>query len=433
MLALTALYTLGVCTPVIGFLLVVSICGFDHFLFSSIMLPTQVSFLCLTYFLLLNAGSRFSLDALISKRYPKSLLGRFIKYLYSGIGNGGRRWITTLYFFWFLSYGLGCLGAAILHLYAEHWKDGSIVGLISTDPMFFRVGYELMSGFRDTFPQLFAIYSQTATYLQLGWELLMIPLVFFRGGRIFVIFQGLLFFLIALGMYLKDLPIVELIMWTALFLRRDHTLWIGAFLRFPTPRNLTDQVSGNLTSLTLRKPISQGVVYILTAYVLVYIAFLPFSRSFQIQTRKIRPLLQYAGIDYPNVFNQRVRNLIYYNVIYRTNEDGSEQLAPFFTPDGKKMFYLTSNLLYFGHSRLKLFFSVYYDYKRKGIGDAVGYRYDTFVSSVLTGECTKIGSGTITIHGKNINFQNVKGTDPRQLNIAGNLDFETLPESVQTF
>jgi predicted DCC family thiol-disulfide oxidoreductase YuxK len=208
-LVLSFLFTIGLLTPLI--------CGLLIYYFADPVihyLGTMVLIILLWGMLFVGVGRRWSIDAYLLKSSTKQ---KFIKYLYIfslplGTISFSKIRFFILFLFWWV-----CFGAMIFHFDDPYWIHGKTLQLVLATP-YITDYYLYFQKFSQTFPLVYDLLCKLGLFLQSAWELLLFPLMFFRWGRVFVIIQGMAFFLVSLFILnLGYLPYYEICMWIFLF------------------------------------------------------------------------------------------------------------------------------------------------------------------------------------------------------------------------
>ena len=226
-LAVAFLYMTGVLLPFMTFLLMFAVTYFEE-QFQVYTLGTNVlsTFLFVTAFS--GSGRYYSADHFLLK--TQNVLGAPVRALYRFIGNPDKDQLRTLYFFGFVSYAMVSLCALSYHLMDENWMSG-------LTPYYFFPGaylskyYYFFREIQAAFPDLFKAFSVFSILGQSLFQFFMIPLMWFRWGRFFVVFWGFSFFVASLFLInLSYLPHVELLSWLVYFTRvRKHKPFILLF------------------------------------------------------------------------------------------------------------------------------------------------------------------------------------------------------------
>lgn len=145
------------------------------------------------------------------KGFPKKNLLIFSGF---GISSESFTYIRIIALFMF---GAICVDAVSFHMFDKLWLEGNVLQLMLRTP-YLSDFYSLFNNFSKHYPRAFNILCMTGLYVQLIWELAMIPLSTFKWGRIFVFLQGMLFFSISLiFINVSYLPWFELLLWLLIF------------------------------------------------------------------------------------------------------------------------------------------------------------------------------------------------------------------------
>ncbi len=210
------LYMTGVLLPLMTFLLMFAITYFEE-QFQVYTLGTNIlsTFLFVTAFA--GSGRYYSADHFLLK--TKNAIGTPVQALYNFIGNPDKDQLRILYFFGFVSYAMVSLCALSYHLMDENWMSG-------LTPYYFFPGaylskyYYFFREIQAAFPDLFKAFSIFSIFGQSLFQFFMIPLMWFRWGRFFVVFWGFCFFVASLFLInLSYLPHVEVLSWLVYFTR----------------------------------------------------------------------------------------------------------------------------------------------------------------------------------------------------------------------
>src|SRR5262249_49372266 len=110
-----------------------------------------------------------------------------------------------------------CLVALGFHFNDLLWREGHALSVALQGP-YFSARHELFRSLSLQFPRGYALVGQAALVVQVGWELLLLPLMYWRPSRWFVLLQGLAFFACSLALlHLQYLPLAELTLWALVF------------------------------------------------------------------------------------------------------------------------------------------------------------------------------------------------------------------------
>jgi len=217
-LLLLLMLLFGFLTPAALVLLIYSYQRFD-FLMNTATLGSSVLGLVFLVLLAGNAGMRYSVDGLLIKRWPKLIPIRFIKLLYQLIGTRTARQYRILYFVMFVSYSFMHLGAAMFHLHDQYWLEGRTMQVMFTNSDL-SSHYQFFRAWDIYWPESLHYLSWAGTRLQIFWQILMVPLCYFKIGMYFVIGWGLQFFIWSIVcLQLSYLSHLEFVLWAIFFLR----------------------------------------------------------------------------------------------------------------------------------------------------------------------------------------------------------------------
>jgi predicted DCC family thiol-disulfide oxidoreductase YuxK len=208
------LFTIGFLTPIINILLIIGLPLLDSIL-STKTLGTTILINLLVIFLLTNSGRYFSIDNLLLKKSTFFSKLLFKSYTFIGIPNS--LGIRRAYFLGFILYAISSLFALFLHIQDPYWIEGvTIKSMLSNS---FLCKYALNFRYLEfLFPKIFDIVSIVGVVLQSVFQILMIPLVFFKAGKKYIKIWGFIFFTISLFfLSLSYLPHIELILWIVIF------------------------------------------------------------------------------------------------------------------------------------------------------------------------------------------------------------------------
>jgi hypothetical protein len=224
-LTLIFFFTVGLFTPISTLLLLASIRWFDS-LTTTGNLGSIILVHLLIILILINHGFYYSADRQIMKR--GGIFSRVLKAMYNVIGTPSASDIRNAYFLGFILYGLISFGAVLHHVDDQYWTAGVTIKSLLTNSYLCKY-YSFFRWLEDTFPLIFGVISATGGVFQTVFQVLMIPLMFFKIGRKFVLVWGLGFILISLiFINLSYLPVIELIIWVLIFfpLRQGRQLHV---------------------------------------------------------------------------------------------------------------------------------------------------------------------------------------------------------------
>jgi predicted DCC family thiol-disulfide oxidoreductase YuxK len=214
------LFTIGFATPIITFLLMLMVIEFD-FIFHCSTLGTNVLSQILFVLIFTGHGRFFSLDRIILKS-KSGKLKTFVEGIYNRIGNPNAQKLRLLYLIVFVSYAVLSFVALSFHLMDDSWIHGKTVYLFFTGA-FLSKYYATFREVQASMPGVFMFFSAVMIIGQSIFQFFMLPLMWFRWGRFFVLFWGFAFFIACFFLInLSYLPHVELLGWLAIFTRMGN-------------------------------------------------------------------------------------------------------------------------------------------------------------------------------------------------------------------
>jgi hypothetical protein len=344
-LVASALLAVGFLTP----LAVVSLLV----LFSQYTLTSSLGDLITTILLwgllFFGAGRAYALDALIL-RYDA--LRRFLEPLYVlAVGTCEPRGIAWSRLLLLGMYWGCCLSAMVFHTQDAFWLSGDVLPVVVTTP-YVCDHHELMTGLRNEYPTMFLWACRLGLLAQVTWELLLFPLCYFRLGRVFVVIQGLLFFLGSLIlMNLQYLPIAELCLWLLVF-------GPSMLARLNSPRKSAATPERPRPAWSIRIGFMPALGIAMAIVVLLQLTLCPYTlpASWGQHTAgiyiRLAPLYRALGQNAICVFNRDdVQMGATYVVIYETDPKGEVlRVVPLLDLNGARLSYMRNDLLYFRHS-----------------------------------------------------------------------------------
>jgi len=212
-LAICLCFIIGLFTPFSVVTLIVLIRRFD----ASNMSDTLGSSILILFFLLIllsRSGQYYSIDNLLLKR--RGVLQILISKLYGILGGITANGLTMVNFVVFSLYAYISFAALSVHIQDEYWVHGLTVRAMLTNS--YLTPY--FAFFRYLEKEYFLLVQYTsiaASVFQSVFQFIMVPLVFFRLGLVFVKWWGMQFFIISLTcLSLSYLPHIEIALWVAI-------------------------------------------------------------------------------------------------------------------------------------------------------------------------------------------------------------------------
>jgi hypothetical protein len=321
---LVVLCSAGIAVPLVLPVLFYSFKQFDRLSHANSLAATM---LCLVWllFILTSAGAGVSVDALLLK--SRSRLGALMRALYGLFGLPSLAQLRALYLLFFLAYALMHFGAWIFHRGVDAWQDGSLLRILLTSSYFSRE-WSLFRALEAWWPTALVLLSRVGTFGQIVFQAAMIPLFFTRWGSRFVVLWGWVFAILSTFLLqLSYLPVFEIVLWAALFIRPRHAA--------QAPADVGVMVRGRMQGWLVT-----GAGYVvLVVFVLTQMPYL--STYVAIRNPTLLALPFWFGLDVPKVFNQDDLRLgDVWPVIYRGSR---EELLPYHGPDGERLTWVQWN------------------------------------------------------------------------------------------
>lgn len=311
-------------------------------------LGTQIMIIVAWGLLFFGAGKTYSLDAYLV-RLPG--VRWVISWSYSlaldltAINIAKIRFLM-ISLFWGIAFG-----AMIYHFYDPLWLRGDVLQLVLTTP-YLTDFYQLFSDFRDATPLFYDLTFTVGLLIQGIWELFLLPLMYYKWGRIFVAIQGLLFFLFSFFfLNLGYLPYFELCWWLLLF---NHTLTLTPFKNVVKSYVVEEEISPKIPMLFNS---FLGMACAITLlHLIVNSSGILFDQSWRQSwpwnSRTWLATHRLFAQGPVNVFNQPDLGMGAVHFILAETDDTGQLLrvVPFLDINGGRLDYLRNDYLYFNHS-----------------------------------------------------------------------------------
>jgi len=251
----------------------------------------------------------------------------------------------AVYLILFLAYAGWSFGAVLNHVRDPYWIQGR-----TTEVMFINSYlsefYGLFRAWELASPGSLHAMSIFVGCAQTLFQLAMIPLMLSVWGAVYVRVWGWIFILgSVVDLQLSLLPFVEVVMWTTVFVPATWLAWAGG--KAQAPASAADSLKWG------------GSRYRAAVFTAGYgtLSLLFFTNALlAVAAGRPQPawyasaVLFYAGLGSPNVFNTLDLTMgDRWTVLTRIDGERSE-LVPFDGPEGERLDYLRSDLLYFGNS-----------------------------------------------------------------------------------
>ena len=231
------------------------------------------------------------------------------------------------------------------HVHDPYWIQGR-----TTEVMFINSYlsefYGLFRAWERVSPGSLRALSICVGCAQTLFQLAMIPLMLRGWGAVYVRVWGWIFILGSLvDLQLTLLPFVEVVMWTTVFVPATWLAWAGGKAQAPA------SAAGSLQCGGSRYRAAAFTAGYGTLSLLFFTnALLGVAAGRSLPAWVADPVLFYAGLVAPNVFNTMDLTMgDRWTVLTRIDAERSE-LVPFDGPEGERLDYLRSDLLYFGNS-----------------------------------------------------------------------------------
>ena len=246
------------------------------------------------------------------------------------------------YLILFIAYAGLSFQALLYHVGDAYWVSGQTVAVLFTSS-YLSEFYGLFRAWESSTPDLYALFSIVVGVLQSVFQLAMLPLVMTRWGARFVHLWGWAFILGSLvDLQLSILPVVEVIMWMLIF---SPARWFAGLGRSASGRSAQTSSRGRTAAISL---FCGGYGLLLLLFFTNAISDFTLKRELPGWIRN--PVLFYSGLAAPNVFNREDLTMgDRWPVLERLDGEHSG-LVPLNGPEGERLAYHRSDLLYFGNS-----------------------------------------------------------------------------------
>lgn len=329
-------------------------------------LGVQVAVMVCWGLILLGAGRAFSLDRLLADRWRAYARLMAIPYCLSAFGApiSARRLMIVRFLLLFMFYGAS-FSAMMFHLWDELWPTGGLLPLALTTPVTTPFHAQFAS-LRDLNPQAFRGVLFAALVVQSVWELLLIPLMSFRVGRVFVAVQGIVFFIIsALVFQLGYLPQFELCLWALIFgypafWRPSRTSPPLSTDRTASPRKWIARIPAGAVILALALIVIEFMIANVRAFAYWSANDVPhlntdIDRPYKLSLFQNRSILYAAGQQPVVVFSAAdLYQFHTYMVVYETNPSGeANRLLSVLDAEGGRLSWFQNDLFLYSPGMTK--------------------------------------------------------------------------------
>jgi hypothetical protein len=243
----------------------------------------------------------------------------------------------AIYLLLFCVYAGWNFQALLYHLRDTYWISGHTMAVLLTNSYLSRF-YTFFRAWESAFPGSYRFMSAVVVASQSLFQLAMIPLMATRWGARFVVVWGWAFILGSLAdLQLSVLPLVEVVMWTLVFMPAHCLTRHGA----PGTRQ--------------EGPERSSAVLFFCAYGVLIVLFFGNAIASFATGRRLPPwfentVLFYSGLVAPNVFNRVDLSMGDRWAVIERRDGEKWELVPFNGPVGERLAYHRSDLIYFSNS-----------------------------------------------------------------------------------
>lgn len=311
--------------------------------------------------LLLGTGRSYSIDSLLSKKFPKYRSTVNFLHIFELSDTHQQVRLAKARFFVIFTYWGICFSAMSFHFLDEMWLKGNVLQHAYTMP-YFNDHYQMFRDYTPFFPKLYSLFCIFSLYLQGTWELLLFGLMFFHLGRIFSMWQGLGFFMASLlFLNLGYLPLYEMSLWLLLFNYKPlysfkkHTVDCEMFkaLYVKKPLELVDK----LTNKGIHPLLFTAALVVVLSFQIVNPGNMLMG-NYSEKTGKIfnhqvyKLFLKTFGQGPVNVFNRKDFSMgdLHFVLFEKDTEGKVKRIVPFLDIHGGRLDYMRNDLLYFVYS-----------------------------------------------------------------------------------
>ncbi|PTY04042.1 hypothetical protein DB346_04405 [Verrucomicrobia bacterium LW23] len=251
----------------------------------------------------------------------------------------------AFYLILFTCYAALSFQAVFYHLHDTYWFEGRTSAVLFVSSYLSSL-YTLFRWLEAWSPDAFWYGSMVVTFFQTVFQLAMLPLVFTRIGKIFVIAWGGIFIVGSIvALQLSILPFIEVIYWVAIFAPAAWFSFAGA----PQTAAPTQPILALARIRHILFPAYVGV------YALVLPVFFANCIVGELTGKRLPPHIEgywllYVGIVAPNVFNKDDLSMGDRWPVIEWKEGAITEQIPFNGHEGERLPYHRSDLLYYGNS-----------------------------------------------------------------------------------
>ena len=339
-------FTVGLLTPVATIWLLFVYNQVDTQLGTQ-TLGTNLWTLSMFFFLVANAGSRLSVDAL-NLQNQKSPLHTVTRLSYGIIKFPSCEQLHGYYWLLLMSYAATSLAAVSLHFDDAFWQAGSSVFLMLNNSFLCSL-WPLCRFVSLHFPGLVSAFSYFSCIGQAVYQVAMVPLIYNRWGVWFVGLWGAAFFIISvILLQISWIPTCECVLWAVIFLPAGL---VTKPLKTVNTRAIEAARHCNWQTST-RAGLATAAT--LCAFTLLFFVVLghhyPSVGLLRKAAKHMGPRLYYLGLDVPDVFNKLdLSTEKYWYVMERQDASGQISHVPIALSDGSREYYHWFDTVYFSN------------------------------------------------------------------------------------
>jgi predicted DCC family thiol-disulfide oxidoreductase YuxK len=177
-------------------------------------LGTMVLVMVLWALFFLGTGRRWSVDSLLLRsNYFRPFINSVYSFaLYPSPQRLGQVRFLALFLYWGV-----CVQAVVFHFEDYIWINGDTLQILFLSP-YWTDFYLVTETISNNYPLAYDLFCGLGLLVQTVWEMGIIPFMYFKWGRLFVMVQGLLFFVLSIvAIDLGYLPYYEICFWILIF------------------------------------------------------------------------------------------------------------------------------------------------------------------------------------------------------------------------
>jgi hypothetical protein len=243
----------------------------------------------------------------------------------------------------FLAYAGWSFQAVLYHVRDPYWIEGRTTAVMFINS-YLSEFYGAFRAWEHASPSTLRALSILTGSAQTLFQMAMIPLMFTRWGSVFVHVWGWIFILgSVIDLQLTLLPFVEVVLWGMIFL---PSRWFHA----PDGNKAVSPSRPNHSGDLGFAPAVYAVGYGVLSLLFFTNAILGSTIGGSLPPWIANPVLHYAGLVAPNVFNTADLTMGDRWAVMTRIDRGHATLVPLDGLEGERLAYLRSDLLYFANS-----------------------------------------------------------------------------------